>query len=124
MPSASPTARSTRRSVRGAKGHRGAARGDQAFGFGDGVLATRWINAGKGEHDVGIFRRKCRDLVVRNRRTPGQPFINGENDAADFAFAVIGGEFVAIAGDRTPAHGGRAVRVPFLGAPARFPVGP
>ena len=44
--------------------------------------------------------------------------------ALELAAKIEAGEFVAIAGDRTPAHGGRAVRVPFLGAPARFPVGP
>lgn len=44
--------------------------------------------------------------------------------AIELSARVQAGEFVAIAGDRAPAHGGRAVRVPFLGAPARFPVGP
>lgn len=44
--------------------------------------------------------------------------------AQELAEKVRAGEFVAIAGDRAPAHGGRAVSVPFLGAPARFPVGP
>ncbi|NUT16081.1 MAG: acyltransferase [Cupriavidus sp.] len=44
--------------------------------------------------------------------------------AEELADKVHAGEFVAIAGDRAPAHGGRAVSVPFLGAPARFPVGP
>lgn len=37
---------------------------------------------------------------------------------------VAAGEFVAIAGDRIPVAGGRTVTVPFLGAPARFPIGP
>lgn len=37
---------------------------------------------------------------------------------------VNAGEFIAIAGDRIPVHGGRTVRVPFLGAPAQFPIGP
>lgn len=44
--------------------------------------------------------------------------------AMELAARVHAGEFVAIAGDRAPAHGGRVVRLPFLGAPARFPVGP
>lgn len=44
--------------------------------------------------------------------------------ALQLAGKVRAGEFVAIAGDRVPARGGRAVTVPFLGAPARFPVGP
>lgn len=44
--------------------------------------------------------------------------------ALELSERVRAGEFVAIAGDRAPAHGGRAVSVPFLGAPARFPVGP
>jgi predicted LPLAT superfamily acyltransferase len=33
------------------------------------------------------------------------------------------GEFVAIAGDRVPLGSGKVVRLPFLGAPAAFPVG-
>ena len=36
---------------------------------------------------------------------------------------VAAGEFVAIAGDRVPVDGGRTATVPFLGAPAEFPVG-
>ena len=34
------------------------------------------------------------------------------------------GEWLAIAGDRVPLHGGRSVRVDFLGASADFPQGP
>ncbi|KAF1026287.1 MAG: hypothetical protein GAK37_02703 [Pseudomonas sp.] len=34
------------------------------------------------------------------------------------------GEWLAIAGDRVPLHGGRTVRVDFLGQPAAFPQGP
>ncbi|MGY4492010.1 LpxL/LpxP family acyltransferase [Pseudomonas sp. TE3610] len=34
------------------------------------------------------------------------------------------GEWLAIAGDRVPLHGGRHVRVDFLGHPAAFPQGP
>lgn len=34
------------------------------------------------------------------------------------------GEWLAIAGDRVPLHGGRTCRVDFLGAPADFPQGP
>ncbi|MBI6703340.1 glycosyl transferase [Pseudomonas viridiflava] len=34
------------------------------------------------------------------------------------------GEWLAIAGDRVPLHGGRNVRVDFLGQPAAFPQGP
>jgi len=44
--------------------------------------------------------------------------------AQELADRINAGEFVAIAGDRVPVHGGRTVSVPFLGAPARFPVGP
>lgn len=44
--------------------------------------------------------------------------------ALELAARVQAGEFIAIAGDRAPAHGGRALRLPFLGEPARFPVGP
>jgi len=34
------------------------------------------------------------------------------------------GEWIAIAGDRVPMHGGRAIDTDFLGAPAPFPQGP
>jgi predicted LPLAT superfamily acyltransferase len=34
------------------------------------------------------------------------------------------GEWLAIAGDRVPLHGGRSVTVDFLGYPAKFPQGP
>ncbi|WP_420991762.1 acyltransferase [Cupriavidus sp. 30B13] len=44
--------------------------------------------------------------------------------ALQLAEKVRAGEFVAIAGDRVPVHGGRTVTVPFFGAPARLPVGP
>ncbi len=37
---------------------------------------------------------------------------------------VARGEFVAIAGDRVPLRGGRSVSARFLGAEARFPIGP
>ena len=43
--------------------------------------------------------------------------------AAELDQRVRAGGFVAIAGDRVPLAGGRTVTVPFLGAPAPFPVG-
>jgi predicted LPLAT superfamily acyltransferase len=43
--------------------------------------------------------------------------------AAELDRRVRAGGFVAIAGDRVPLDGGRTVTVPFLGAPAPFPVG-
>jgi predicted LPLAT superfamily acyltransferase len=43
--------------------------------------------------------------------------------AVELERRVRDGEFVAIAGDRVPVDGGRTVTVPFLGAPAAFPVG-
>jgi predicted LPLAT superfamily acyltransferase len=43
--------------------------------------------------------------------------------AVELERRVRAGEFVAIAGDRVPVDGGRVARVPFLGAPAAFPVG-
>lgn len=43
--------------------------------------------------------------------------------AVDLERRVRDGGFVAIAGDRVPVGGGRVARVPFLGAPAAFPVG-
>jgi predicted LPLAT superfamily acyltransferase len=43
--------------------------------------------------------------------------------AVELERRVRAGEFVAIAGDRVPVAGGRVAVVPFLGAPAAFPVG-
>jgi predicted LPLAT superfamily acyltransferase len=43
--------------------------------------------------------------------------------AVELERRVRAGEFVAIAGDRVPVGGGRTAVVPFLGAPAAFPVG-
>lgn len=43
--------------------------------------------------------------------------------AVDLERRVARGEFVAIAGDRIPVASGRTATVPFLGAPAAFPVG-
>jgi predicted LPLAT superfamily acyltransferase len=43
--------------------------------------------------------------------------------AVELERRVRAGEFVAIAGDRVPLADGRTVTVPFLGAPAAFPVG-
>lgn len=43
--------------------------------------------------------------------------------AVELERRVRAGEFVAIAGDRIPVASGRTARVPFLGAPAAFPVG-
>lgn len=47
----------------------------------------------------------------------------GPATATLLAERVAAGEFVAIAGDRVPLHGGRSVRVPFLGHSAPFPIG-
>lgn len=43
--------------------------------------------------------------------------------AVELERRVREGGFVAIAGDRVPVDGARVVRVPFLGAPAAFPIG-
>jgi predicted LPLAT superfamily acyltransferase/glycosyltransferase involved in cell wall biosynthesis len=49
----------------------------------------------------------------------------GPQTAIDLKDCVGRGEWLAIAGDRTPVHGQqRTSRVPFLGAKASFPVGP
>jgi predicted LPLAT superfamily acyltransferase len=49
----------------------------------------------------------------------------GPQTAIDLKDRVERGEWLAIAGDRTPVHGpARTCRVPFLGAEASFPVGP
>ncbi len=42
----------------------------------------------------------------------------------DLSQRIERGEWLAIAGDRVPLHGGRCVTVDFLGHPARFPQGP
>ncbi|MET0256048.1 MAG: glycosyl transferase [Luteibacter sp.] len=51
----------------------------------------------------------------------------GDLDTAtmlDLSQRLDRGEWIAIAGDRVPQHGGRAVEADFLGAPAAFPQGP
>jgi predicted LPLAT superfamily acyltransferase len=51
----------------------------------------------------------------------------GDLDTAamlDLAQRLDRGEWIAIAGDRVPTHGGRTVGASFLGAPAPFPQGP
>ncbi len=48
----------------------------------------------------------------------------GPATAVELERRIDAGELVVIAGDRVPLAGGRTVTVPFLGAPARFPVGP
>ena len=49
----------------------------------------------------------------------------GPQTAIELKDRVERGEWLAIAGDRTPVHGqARTCRVPFLGAEASFPVGP
>ncbi|MET0935804.1 MAG: glycosyl transferase [Luteibacter sp.] len=51
----------------------------------------------------------------------------GDLDTAamlDLAQRLDRGEWIAIAGDRVPQHGGRSVDASFLGAPAAFPQGP
>lgn len=51
----------------------------------------------------------------------------GDLDTAammDLSQRLDRGEWIAIAGDRNPEHGGRVVDVPFLGSVAAFPQGP
>jgi len=51
----------------------------------------------------------------------------GDLDTAtmlDLSQRLDRGEWIAIAGDRVPVHGGRTVAADFLGAPAPFPQGP
>lgn len=49
----------------------------------------------------------------------------GVGTAMFLSAAIERGEWVVIMGDRTPVHGsGRTLSVPFLGAPAHFPLGP
>jgi hypothetical protein len=67
--------------------------------LGDGFGAARRVYAGEGEHNVAVFRRKGGNLVVGNRRATSEPFVHRENDAADFALAVIGRQFVTVAPD-------------------------
>ncbi|WP_431049728.1 acyltransferase [Roseateles sp. L2-2] len=44
--------------------------------------------------------------------------------AMQLAERIAAGECIVIAGDRVPVNSGRTLTLPFLGAPARFPIGP
>lgn len=69
------------------------------------------------------FNRILRKLNPGNRVELLQVTEVNAATAVELERRVRAGEFVAIAGDRIPVASGRTARVPFLGAPADFPVG-
>lgn len=74
-------------------------------------------------HHVGHYNRLLGEAGERRMRL----IQVSELDTAlmmDLAQRVERGEWLAIAGDRAPLHGGRCVEVDFLGAPAAMPQGP
>ncbi len=86
----------------------------------DGLRLTVLVNSAHAERFNRILARLDPDSMLQLYQIDDI----SPATALELSARVEAGEFVAIAGDRAPAHGGRAVRVPFLGAPARFPVGP
>lgn len=69
------------------------------------------------------FNRILRRLNPDNRVELLQVTEVNAATAVELERRVRAGEFVAIAGDRIPVASGRTATVPFLGAPADFPVG-
>lgn len=69
------------------------------------------------------FNRILRKLNPGNRVELLQVTEVNAATAVELERRVRAGEFVAIAGDRIPVASGRTASVPFLGAPADFPVG-
>lgn len=69
------------------------------------------------------FNRLIRRLDAGSRVELLQVTDLGPADAVKLAERVARGEFVAIAGDRVPLRGGRAVTASFLGHAAPFPIG-
>ena len=48
-----------------------------------------WIDAGKRDHDVRIFRSEIHHFVVRDLRSSSESFVHGKNDAANLSRPVI-----------------------------------
>jgi predicted LPLAT superfamily acyltransferase len=86
----------------------------------DGLRLTVLVNSAHAERFNRILARLDPDSMLQLYQIDDI----SPATALELSARVEAGEFIAIAGDRAPAHGGRAVRVPFLGAPARLPVGP
>ena len=77
-----------------------------------------------------IIQNVGRTPIIRIDTNQGIYGLGEVRDGADERYALMlksridQGEWVVIAGDRVPVHGGRTVDVQFLGAPAPMPVGP
>jgi predicted LPLAT superfamily acyltransferase len=87
--------------------------------LGDGVALNVLMHLPNAAH----FNRLLRESGDRRLRLMHV----GDLDTAamlDLSQRLDRGEWIAIAGDRVPAHGGRTVDADFLGAPAPFPQGP
>ena len=84
-----------------------------------GVRLTVLVHTRHAERFNAILRR----LNPAGRVELLQVTDVGAATAVELGRRVTAGEFVAIAGDRVPVAGGRVARVPFLGAPADFPIG-
>ena len=84
-----------------------------------GLRLTVLVHTRHAERFQAILRR----LDPANRVELLQVTDVNAATAVDLERRVREGGFVAIAGDRVPVDGGRVAQVPFLGAPAAFPVG-
>lgn len=85
-----------------------------------GLRLTALVHTAHAEHFNRLLRRLNPDAPVRLQQVTTLDAAT----AVQLGQRVAAGEFVAIAGDRVPVHGGRSVQADFLGAPAAFPIGP
>ena len=66
-----------------------AAAGNQPPRLGDRGRAAVRIDADERHRDVGVVARERQDVVVGEVRPAGQPFVDGEDDAAHLSRAVV-----------------------------------
>src|SRR5579872_2505817 len=74
------------------------ARSHEPPGFLDPRLAAMRIDAAERQRDIGVVERDLRHVVVRRVRTASERLLDGEDDAADLARAVVLGLRRPVAG--------------------------
>jgi hypothetical protein len=72
---------------------------DQSSSFRQSFGAACWIHAGEGHNNVAVFLGESGHIVVRNLGPAGEAFVDRKDHAADFARAVIVGQFFTASGD-------------------------